>query len=69
MEEICIHFTLHDFELFVARNVVDTTQASEILECSSPNISYLANQNRLTPLKEDARGTLYLRGEVVKNSW
>ena len=64
-----IPLTLYDFKLFVAHNVLDTTQASELLECSRQNISYLANQSRLTPVKEDVRGTLYLRGEVVKNSW
>lgn len=64
-----ISLTRRDFITFMTDNVLDTTDACDVLECSRQNISYLINQDKLTPIKKDIKGNLYLRGDVEKNRW
>ena len=58
-----------DFITFAKRNILDTTNACDELECSRQNISYMVKQKQLTPVKENVKGNLYLKGEVLKNKW
>ena len=58
-----------DFKVFVCKNVLDTTESSNLLECTRQNISYLVNQEQLEPIKEEVRGNLYLKGEVLSTKW
>lgn len=60
---------LEDFKTFVRRNIIDTTESCEMLECSRQNISYMVNQEQMSAVKEDVRGNLYLKGEVLSNRW
>ena len=55
--------------MFVRKNVLDTTESSNLLECTRQNISYLVNQEQLEPIKEEVRGNLYLKGEVLSTKW
>lgn len=64
-----IDLTLDDFMAFSRKNILDTTDTSKILECSRQNISYMVKQNQLTPVREDVKGNLYLKGDVLKNKW
>ncbi len=64
-----IHLTRRDFITFMAENILDTTDVCDALECSRQNVSYLINQGKLSPIKKDIKGNLYLRGEVEKNRW
>ncbi|MBO4390018.1 MAG: hypothetical protein J5825_04095 [Lachnospiraceae bacterium] len=64
-----IPFSLQDLTAFLSRNVYDTTESCRELECSRQNISYLIRQGSLTPVKEDVKGTLFLKGEVLKTKW
>lgn len=64
-----IPLKLSDFKMFVQKNVLDTTESCNLLECSRQNISYIVNQQRLTPVKEEVRGNLYLRGDVLRTMW
>ena len=60
---------LEDFKTFVRRNIIDTTESCDMLECSRQNISYMVNQGQMSVVKEDVRGNLYLKGEVLSNRW
>ncbi len=64
-----IPLTLQDFITFVQKDIVDTTQSSNILECSRQNISYLVKQEQLTPITEEVKGCLYLKGDIEANKW
>lgn len=64
-----IPLRINDFMAFLRRNVLDTTESCNLLECSRQNISYLVNQQRLTPIKEEVRGNLYLKGDVLRTTW
>lgn len=58
-----------DFISFAQKNICDTQQTCIELECSRQNISYMISHNMITPLKENVKGNLYLRGDVIKNLW
>lgn len=60
---------LHDIQQFVKQNLIDTSEACEILECSRQNIAYLTSGEKLSPLKENTKGNLYMNGDIVKNLW
>lgn len=64
-----IPLKLSDFKMFVQKNVLDTTESCNLLECSRQNISYIVNQQRLVPVKEEVRGNLYLKGDVLRTMW
>lgn len=66
-EKIPLH--LGDFTAFVQRNVIDTTQSCNILQCSRQNIAYMVNHQQMLPIKEAVRGNLYLKGDVIRNQW
>lgn len=64
-----IPLKIKDFEAFVKRNILDTTQCCNLLECSRQNLSYMAKQKRLSSIKEDVRGNLYMKGDILRNMW
>lgn len=64
-----IPLELEDFITFTRSNVLDTTECSDILECSRQNLSYLRMQEQITPIKKNVKGSLYLKGDVLKNKW
>ena len=66
---IKIPLKLNDFIAFIQKNVYDTTDSCNILECSRQNISYLVKQQQLTPIKEEVKGNLYFKGDLINNQW
>ncbi len=64
-----IQLTGKELLAFVRNGLVDTTQACGILDCSRQNLLYMIRQGYITPVKEDVKGNLYLKGDVVKNLW
>ena len=64
-----IPISLSDLSLFVQKNVLDTTRACETLECSRQNLAYLVKQDQLTPLQENLKGNIFLKGDILRNSW
>ena len=60
---------LSDFTSFVQKNVLDTTQSCELLGCTRQNISYMVNKSLLNPLREEVKGNLYLKGDLLQNRW
>ncbi|MBE5823263.1 MAG: DNA-binding protein [Butyrivibrio sp.] len=61
--------TYEDFLSFTKYNIVDTSDSCMILECSRQNLAYMVKQEQLTPLKEDVKGNLYLKKDVLKLRW
>lgn len=64
-----IPLKLSDFITFIRKNVCDTTESCYILECSRQNVSYIVKQQQLTPIKEEVKGNLYLKGDIINNQW
>lgn len=64
-----IPLTIGDFIAFVQNNILDTTESCNILECSRQNISYMVKHQQLVPIKEEVKGNLYLKGDVLNNKW
>lgn len=64
-----IPLCLGDFTAFVQNNVIDTTQSCNILQCSRQNVAYMVSHKQMSPIKEDVRGNLYLKGDVIRNQW
>lgn len=64
-----IPLCLGDFTAFVQNNVIDTTQSCNILQCSRQNVAYMVSHKQMIPIKEDVRGNLYLKGDVIRNQW
>ena len=58
--------TADDLYGFVRRNVVDTTQACDMMQCSRQNLSYMVNEGKLKPLIVGERTSLYTRGSVER---
>ncbi|MCR4656719.1 MAG: hypothetical protein K5770_10885, partial [Lachnospiraceae bacterium] len=54
---------------FVRNGFADTTEACSILDCSRQNLLYMIRQGYVAPVKEDVKGNLYLKGDVIKNLW
>ena len=61
--------TKEDFVAFVQKNLLDTSEACGLLECSRQNLAYLCGQNRLAPIKEGASGNLYLKEDLLRTRW
>lgn len=64
-----LSLTKADFEAFITRNTLDTTGCCDMLECSRQNIAYMVNEGQLAPVRENVRGNLYLKGDVLRNMW
>lgn len=64
-----IPLTLTDFKSFVQKNVLDTSECCERLNCSRQNVAYMIHKDMLHPIKEEVRGNLFLKGEVERSLW
>ncbi|MBQ9032086.1 MAG: hypothetical protein IJ106_11640 [Parasporobacterium sp.] len=64
-----IPLSLKDFLSFFRKNILDTSETCKVLGCSRQNLSYMIKQNRLTPVKENVKGTLFCRGNILQNQW
>lgn len=62
-----ISLSRDELMLFVNRNLVDTSQTCEMLGCTRQNLSYLIGEKYILPIKENAKGNLYLRGEICRS--
>lgn len=57
--------TLDDFISFTKRNILDSSDVCDLLECSRQNLQYLVTAKHITPVKTNVKGNLYLKGEVI----
>ena len=60
---------LGDFTAFVQKNVLDTTQTCSLLQCTRQNLSYMVGKDQLKPVREEVKGNLYFKGDVLKRMW
>ncbi|WP_331281325.1 DNA-binding protein [Paenibacillus sp. UNC451MF] len=51
---------------FLASEVIDTSEALEILECKRQNLSYHVARGNISPIKALKKETLYLKSDVLK---
>ncbi|MCR4762909.1 MAG: hypothetical protein K5696_05205 [Lachnospiraceae bacterium] len=58
-----------DFITFARQNMIDTNESCKALQCTRQNLAYLVSQKQLTAVKENVRGNLYLKGDVIRNTW
>lgn len=56
----------NDFFGFIKKNVVDTTHACLMIDCSRQNLSYLVKENKLSPILRGAKENLYTKGEIAR---
>jgi len=61
--------SLADLKTFAERNVMTTAEGCILLECSIQNLAYLVRRKNLKPIKSDERGSLYLKGELLRTKW
>lgn len=66
---VTIPLVPEDFLSFVKKNTCDTSQGCELLGCSRQNMSYMMRSDHLSPIKENVKGNLYLKGDILKNMW
>lgn len=59
----------NDLLAVIKRQVVNSVEAAEILGCSRQYVNELSAKGKLTPIRSDAKTTLYLRSEVMQKSW
>lgn len=62
---VTVPLGLEDFLSFVRNNILDTSGACDILLCSRQNLAYLVGKGELTPVREEVKGNLYLKGDVL----
>ena len=55
-----------DFYGFVQKNVVDTTNACLMIECTRQNLSYLVREKKLSPIIQGTKENLYTKGEISR---
>jgi hypothetical protein len=58
-----------DFTSYVTKNALDTSQSCELLECSRQNLSYLIKQGQLQPIREEVKGSLFRKGDILRKMW
>ena len=64
-----INVSLEDFLTFTKQNILDTTDSCKMLDCSRQNISYFVKADKLNPIKEDVRGSLFLKSDIARIGW
>lgn len=64
-----IQLDLEDFITFARNNILDTRSSCNALACSRQNLSYLVKQKQLNAIRSDVKGNLYLKGNILRNSW
>lgn len=66
---IDVPLSIEDFGLFVKNRVVNTKEATDILDCSRQNIDDLVRRKKLKPLKTDAKNKLFYRKDIEQRRW
>ena len=60
---------MSDFIDFVRKNVPDTSATCRMLGCTRQNLTYMQEKGQLAPVKNDVKGNLFLKGDVIRNLW
>lgn len=51
---------------FIQEEIVNTSEAIEILGCTRQNIAYLVSNGRIKPIKEMRRDRLFFKKDILK---
>ena len=57
-----------DFYHFASKNVIDTTRACDMLQCTRQNLSYMVKEEKISPIINGTKENLYLKGEIERIS-
>ena len=57
------------FVNLIKENVIYTSEAMKILNCTRQYINELVKKNVLNPIKSDDKNTLFLKNEVISLKW
>ncbi|MBP3337922.1 MAG: hypothetical protein J6L69_00775 [Lachnospiraceae bacterium] len=63
---VLLPLSTKDFCNFIKKNVVDTSTACDVLQCSRQNLSYLVNERKIEPIIYGTKENLYLKGEIER---
>lgn len=63
---LLLPLTANDFSDFVCKNVVDTTKACDMLQCSRQNLAYLVKEGKIKPIIYGTKENIYLKGEIER---
>lgn len=58
-----------DFRMFVKHNVVNSAEATVLLDCSRQNINDLLKRGKLSPIKSTLKNHLFLKSDIIKRNW
>ncbi|MBQ7615283.1 MAG: DUF2442 domain-containing protein [Butyrivibrio sp.] len=64
-----IPISMEEMTLFFRNNVFDTSACCDMLECTRQNLRYLLRKQEISPIKENVKGNLYYKGDVLKTRW
>lgn len=64
-----IPLTIDDFKCFVSESIVNSSEASELLNCSRQNIDDLVKRDKLHPIRQSEKNKLFLKDEVLQREW
>lgn len=54
-----------ELRIFLSENIVSTSEAIEILNCTRQNLDYLVKKNKLIPVKSIGAVRLYLKSDIL----
>lgn len=64
-----IKISAQDFYSFVNKNIVDTEEACEMLQCSKQNLTYLIKTGKIEPIRQESRENMFYKGNIEKIKW
>lgn len=62
-----IPLSLDDFLAFMDANVMDTSECCAVLGCSRQNLTNYLSKGVLVPVKKNAMGNLYTKGNIYRS--
>ncbi|MBJ7945071.1 DNA-binding protein [Bacillus cereus group sp. N24] len=59
--------TKEELMRFIQEEIVNTSEALEILGCSRQNLNVMVQKEKVKPIKEMARDRLYFKEDILEN--
>lgn len=54
---------------YMQHNLKDTGETCETLECTRQNMAYYLSKGYIKPIKENVKGNMFLKGDILKLMW
>lgn len=64
-----IDIEYEDFRHFAENQIINTSEASDMMCCSRQNIKDLVERGKLKPVRSFAKNLLFLKGDIEKRKW